>query len=92
MIILHAGPNGDVRQIIGELRGKNLSELHGGKIVVETDGNGIPNERSAAILSQHLTWLAENSTFAPLHIPRWDNELFLQKHGQMITDVEVRFS
>lgn len=50
------------------------------------------NERSAAILSQHLTWLAENSTFAPLHISRWDNELFLQKHGQMITDVEVRFS
>lgn len=59
---------------------------------METNGKGIPNERSAPVLSQHLTWLAENSRFAPLHIPRWDNELFLQKHGQMITDVEVRIS
>lgn len=92
MIILHAGPNGDVRRIIGEFRGKILSELRGGKIIVETNGSGIPNGRLATILCQHLTWLAENSTFAPLHIPRWDNELFLQKHGQMITDVEVRFS
>ena len=91
-ILFHAGPNGDVRQIIGEFRGKNLSELRGGKIIVETDGSGIPNGRSNAILGHHLTWLAENSTFAPLHIPRRDNELFLQKHGQMITDVEVNFS
>ena len=90
VILLHAGPNGDVRQIIGEFRGKNLSELRGGKIIVETDRSGIPNGRSAAILGQHLTWLAENSTFAPLHIPRLDNELFLQKHGQMITDAEVK--
>ena len=89
-ILFHAGPNGDVRQIIGEFQGKNLSELRGGEIIVETDGSGIPNGRSAAILGHHLTSLAENSTFAPLHIPRRDNELFLQKHGQMITDVEVK--
>jgi hypothetical protein len=41
----------------------------GGKIIVGTDQNGVPNERSSSILSRYLTELAENSSIAPLHIP-----------------------
>lgn len=92
VLFLHVGPNGDVRQILGEFRVKNLSQLDGGKIIVETDENGVPNERSASILGQYLGQLAENSTFAPLNIPRWDNELFVKKKENMINHVEVKFS
>ena len=84
-----AGPNGEMRQIVGEFRLKNLSQVHGGKIIVETNEKGVPNERSGSILSSYLSDVAENSTFAPLNIPRWDNELFVQRKNNMIKDVEV---
>lgn len=58
---------------------------------METNEKGVPNERSASILSSYLSYLAENSTLAPLNIPRWDNELFVPRKNNMITDVEVIF-
>ncbi|XP_044417434.1 uncharacterized protein [Triticum aestivum] len=84
-------PNGEMRQIVGEFRLKNLSQVHGGKIIVETNEKGVPNERSGSILSSYLSDVAENSTFAPLNIPRWDNELFVQRKNNMIKDVEEKF-
>ena len=70
VLFLHAGPNGDMRQIVGVFRSQILSNLKGGKIIVGTDQNGVPNEISGSILSSYLTELAQNSTIAPLHIPR----------------------
>ena len=58
---------------------------------METNKKGVPNERSGSILSSYLSDVAENSTFAPLNIPRWDNELFVQRKNNMIKDVEVIF-
>lgn len=69
-------PNGEVRQIIGEFTLSNLLALQGGKVIVETDENGVPNERSASILGQHLGHVAESPTLAPLDIPRFDNRRF----------------
>lgn len=65
-------------------------KLQGGKVIVGTDENGVPNERSASVLGQHLGDLAQKSTFAPLHIPRWDNDLFNKHKEQIIMDVEVK--
>ena len=76
VILLNAGPNGEMRQILGVFRGQFFSQLKGGKIVVGTNPDGVPNERSGSILGSYLTQLAENSTVAPLHIPRWDHEMF----------------
>ncbi|XP_044428204.1 uncharacterized protein [Triticum aestivum] len=90
-IFMLAGPNGETRQIVGEFRLKNLSQVDGGRIIVETNEKGVPNERSGSILSSYLSDLAENSTFAPLNIPRWDNELFVQRKNNMIKDVEEKF-
>ena len=87
---LNAGPNGEKRNIVGAFGISNLLELEGGKVMVGTDENGVPNERSASILGQHLGYLAESPTFAPLHIPRWDNELFKAHKEQIIKDVEVK--
>lgn len=84
-------PNGETRQIVGEFRLKNLSQVAGGKIIVETNEKGVPNERSGSIVSSYLSDLAENSTFASLNIPRWDNELFVQRKNNMIKDVEEKF-
>ena len=92
MIFLHAGPNGGMRQVVGVFRRQFLSNLKGGKIIVGTDENGVPNERSGSILSSYLTELAQNSTIAPLHIPRWDNEMFEPKQQEMIKLVEVKLS
>jgi hypothetical protein len=91
VIFPHTGPNGDMRQIVGAFRSHFLSNLKGGQIIVGTDENGVPNERSGSILSRYLTELAENSSIAPLHIPRWDNELFDPKKQEMIKLVEVHF-
>ena len=77
---------------MGVFRRQFLSNLKGGKIIVGTDENGVPNERSGSILSSYLTELAQNSTTAPLHIPRWDNEMFEPKQQEMIKLVEVKFS
>lgn len=67
---IHVGPNGQERQVIGDFGVSDLLKLQGGKVIVATDENGVPNERSASILGQHLGELAESSTFAPLHILR----------------------
>jgi len=85
-------PNGENATIVGVFRSKFLSTLNGGKIIVETGQNGAPNERSSSILSSYLTKLAQNSTIAPLHIPRWDNEMFKPKQQEMIKLVEVKIS
>jgi hypothetical protein len=92
MIFLNTGPNGEMRQIVGVFRSKFLSTLNGGKIIVETDQNGVPNERSGSILSSYLTELAQNLTIAPLHIPRWDNDMFKPKQQELIKLVEVKCS
>lgn len=89
--ILYIGPDGDVRQVVGDFRVSNLLDLQGGKVIVGTDENGVPNERSASILGQHLGDIAESSTFAPLNIPRWDNKLFNTLKVKIIKDVEVNF-
>jgi hypothetical protein len=72
-IFIYAGPNGEVRQIIGEFTLSNLLAIQGGKVIIETDENGVPNERSTSILGQHLGHVAESPTLAPLDIPRFDN-------------------
>ena len=77
-----------MRQIVGVRRRQLLSNLKGGKIIVGIDENGVPNEMSGSILSSYLTKLAQNST--PLHIPRWDNEMFEPKQQEMIKLVEVK--
>lgn len=84
-------PNGDMRQIVGKFRSQFLADLKGGKIIVGTDQNGVPNERSGSILGCYLTELAQNSTIAPLHIPRWDNAMFEPKQQEMIKLVEIKF-
>ena len=86
-----AGPNGETQQIVGEFWLKNLSQVAEGKIIVETNEKGVANERFGSILSSYLSNVAENSTFAPLDIPRWDTELFFQRKNNMIKDVEVIF-
>ncbi|KAJ1261075.1 hypothetical protein BS78_09G000500 [Paspalum vaginatum] len=84
-------PNGEKRKVVGSFGIANLLELEGGKVMVGTDENGVPNERSAFILGHQLGYLAESPTFAPLHLPRWDNELF-KAHKELITkDVEEKF-
>jgi hypothetical protein len=91
-IFTYAGPNGDVRQIIGEFTLRNLLALQGGaKVIVGTDENGVPNERSASILGQHLGHVAESPTLAPVDIPRFDNRRFDSHKEQIIKDVEVIF-
>jgi hypothetical protein len=87
---MYVGPNGAVRQVLGDFGVSNLENLQGGKVIVGTDENGVPNERSASILGQYLGQLAETPSFAPLHIERWDNELFNTHKQQIITDVEVK--
>ncbi|WVZ94446.1 hypothetical protein U9M48_040335 [Paspalum notatum var. saurae] len=84
-------PNGEKRKVVGSFGIANLLELERGKVMVGTDENGVPNERSASILGQHLGYVAESPTFAPLHIPRWDNELFKAHKEQIIKDVEVGY-
>jgi len=78
-----------VRQVLGDFGVLDLSKLKGGKVIVGTDENGVPNERSASVLGQHLGDLAQTQTFAPLHIQRWDNVLFNKHKELIIMDVEV---
>ena len=91
-ISIYAGPNGEVRQVLGDFTISNLLQLEGGKVIVGTDENGVPNERSASILGQHLGQIAEKPSLAPLHIQRWDNALFKTHKEQIIKDVEVNLS
>lgn len=88
-MILIIGPNGEVRQILGEFKVKNVEDLKEGKVIVETDGYGEPNDRSGSILGSYIGMLAKSPTFAPLDIPKWDNDLFLQRKKNIITNVEV---
>ena len=74
-ISIYAGPNGEVRQVLGDFTISNLLQLEGGKVIVGTDENGVTNERSASILGQHLGQIAKKPSLAPLHIQRWDNDL-----------------
>jgi len=51
------GPNGKVRQILGDFRVSDLLRSHGGKVMVGTDENGVPNEKSTSIFVSTLeTW------------------------------------
>jgi hypothetical protein len=84
-------PNGEVRQILGEFKVKNVEDLKEGKVIVETDGYGEPNDRSGSILGSYIGMLAKSPTFAPLDIPKWDNDLFLQRKKNIITNVETKF-
>ena len=88
---IHVGPNGEVRQVLGDFRVSNLLELQGGKVMVGTDENGVPNGRSASILGQHHGQIAEKPSLAPLHIQRWDTDLFKTYKEKIIKDVEVKF-
>lgn len=83
------GPNGEVRQILGDFRVSDLLQSRGGKVIVGTDENGVPNERSASIFGQYLGDLAMKPSFAPLHIERWDSKLFRGYKQSIIRDVEV---
>uniref|UniRef100_A0A0A9DI28 Uncharacterized protein n=1 Tax=Arundo donax TaxID=35708 RepID=A0A0A9DI28_ARUDO len=85
-------PNGDVRQVLGDFRVSNLLELEGGKVILGTNENGVPNERAASILGQHLGQIAEKPSLAPLHIQRWDNALFKTHKEQIIKDVKEKFA
>ena len=38
-ISIYAGPNGEVRQVLGDFTISNLLELEGGKVIVGTDEN-----------------------------------------------------
>nr|TKW27560.1 hypothetical protein SEVIR_3G264900v2 [Setaria viridis] len=84
-------PNGEVRQLLGGIRVSNIEDLDGGKVIVGTNENGVPNKRSTSILGQHLGQIAEKPSLAPLHIQRWDNALFNTHKQQIIKDVEVHF-
>ncbi|KAL6909851.1 hypothetical protein ACP4OV_001510 [Aristida adscensionis] len=84
-------PTGEMQQILGQFRVSELLKPHGGKIIVEIDENGVPNQRSGSILGQYLGDLAEILTFAPLHIPRWDNKLFDTHKENIIKQVERKF-
>jgi hypothetical protein len=53
-IYIYAGSNGELRQVLCDFTISNLLEIEGGKLIVGTDENGVPNERSASILGQHL--------------------------------------
>jgi len=59
--------------------------------MVGTDENGVPNERSTSILGQHLGQIAEKPSLAPLHIQRWDTDLFKTYKEKIIKDVEEKF-
>jgi len=59
--------------------------------MVGTDEIGVPNERSASILGQHLGQIAEKPSLAPLHIQRWDTDLFKTYKEKIIKDVEEKF-
>ncbi|XP_035822447.1 uncharacterized protein [Zea mays] len=83
--------NGVVREVFRNFRTAELWDLKGGRVLVETDKNGIPNQWSESILSSYLGELAQNSSFAPLHIPRWDNKLFKGPKERIIKDVEKKF-
>ncbi|XP_072147443.1 uncharacterized protein [Setaria viridis] len=85
------GPNGEVGQILGDFRVSNLLQSRGGKVIVGTDENGVPNERSTSIFGQYLGDLAMKPSFAPLHIERWDNKLFRGYKQSIIRDVEDKF-
>ena len=88
--MFHAlGPNGVVQQILGDFRVSDLLRSRGGKVMVGTDENGVPNERSASIFGQYLGDLAMKPNFAPLHIERWDIKLFCGYKQSIIRDVEV---
>nr|XP_015642066.1 uncharacterized protein LOC4341484 isoform X1 [Oryza sativa Japonica Group] len=84
-------PNGEVRQVLGNFNVKNLDQLKQGKVIVETDEHGIPNDRSGSVLGSYLGKLAQNSTFAPLDIPKWDHDLFVGPKESIVADVEMKF-
>jgi hypothetical protein len=63
----------------------------GGKVIIETDENGIPNQKSADLLGSFLRDLAKNSSHVPLYIARWDDKLMRQPKKDLITYVAVPF-
>ena len=56
---IYVGPNGEVRQVLEDFRVSNIEDLYGGKVIIGTDENGVPNERSASILGQDFGQTAE---------------------------------
>lgn len=90
-MFLNVGLNGEVQQVLGNFNVKNLEQLKQGKVIEETDEHGIPNDRSGSVLGSYLGKLAQNSTFAPLDIPKWDHDLFVGPKESIVADVEVNF-
>ncbi|KAL6643973.1 hypothetical protein ACP70R_018739 [Stipagrostis hirtigluma subsp. patula] len=84
-------PNGFVREAMGRFSLTKLLNMNSGKVLVETDENGIPNQRSASLLGSFLGMVAKNSSYAPLHIPRGDSKLFNQPNQDLINYVEKKF-
>ena len=80
-----------MRQILRDFRVSDLLHSRGGKVIEETDENGVPNDRSASILGQYLGTLAIKPKFAPLCIERWDSKLYQGYKKNIIRDVEVNF-
>jgi hypothetical protein len=88
----HAGPNGVVQEYRGRFTVSTMMNIKsGGKVIVETDENGIPNQKSAGLLGSFLRDLARNSSHVSLYIPRWDNKLMQKPKKDLITYVVVLF-
>lgn len=90
-MFLNVGLNGEVQQVLGNFNVKSLEQLKQGKVIEETDEHGIPNDRSGSVLGSYLGKLAQNSTFAPLDIRKWDHDLFVGPKESIVADVEVNF-
>lgn len=85
-------PNGVIQEYRGRFTVSNVMNIKsGGKVIIETDENGVPNQRSAGLLGSFLRGLAKNSSHVPLHIPRWDNKLMRKPKENLITYVETKF-
>jgi hypothetical protein len=89
-ILEHAGPNGLVREVMGRFQVSNLMHMKDAKVIVETDKNGVPNQRSGGLLGSFLGDLAKKSSYAPLNIARWDNKLLRRPKESLIEYVKVQ--
>lgn len=84
-------PNGLVREVMGRFQVSNLMHMKDAKVIVETDKNGVPNQRSGGLLGSFLGDLAKKSSYAPLNIARWDNKLLRRPKESLIEYVKTKF-
>ncbi|XP_020100828.1 uncharacterized protein LOC109718820 [Ananas comosus] len=61
------------------------------RIDVEVDKYGVPCTYAGSILGSFLGVVAKNGAFAPLNIPRWDNQAFNPFKEKMLKHVESKF-